>query len=141
VIHDGPFSEFIGMSGSPPTSGLYKTHAGPVLTRSGAKGDPGLLYVHLAPGESMIAAGFWRPEPPLLERLRRAILDDREDFLAMAGRLAAAGYPIGSDGRLTRPPRGFEAAKHSIVAEHVLLEIVHHTHRAERRRDAVFYVG
>src|SRR5580698_6605721 len=26
---------------------LYKTHQGAVLTRSGGKGDPGLLYVHL----------------------------------------------------------------------------------------------
>ena len=102
-----------------PDKRLYKTHAGAVLTRSGGKGDPGLLYIHLAPGESMIAAGFWHPEPALLTRLRRAILDDPEDFLAMAGRLAAAGYPIGSDERLTRPPRGFEAAKGSKVAEHV----------------------
>src|SRR3954470_5923077 len=77
-----------------PDKRLYKTHAGAVLTRSGGKGDPGLLYIHLAPEESMIAAGFWHPEPALLTRLRRAILDDAEDFLAMAGRLAAAGYPI-----------------------------------------------
>jgi uncharacterized protein (TIGR02453 family) len=32
---------------------LYKTHAGAVLTRSGRKGDPGLLYVHVEPGESI----------------------------------------------------------------------------------------
>jgi uncharacterized protein (TIGR02453 family) len=102
-----------------PDKRLYKTHAGAVLTRSGGKDDPGLLYIHLAPGESMIAAGFWHPQPALLIRLRRAILDDPEEFLAMAGRLAASGYPIGSEERLTRPPRGFEAAKGSTVAEHV----------------------
>jgi uncharacterized protein (TIGR02453 family) len=102
-----------------PDKRLYKTHAGAVLTRSGGKGDPGLLYIHLSPGESMIAAGFWHPEPTLLTRLRRAILDDAEGFLALADGLAAAGYPIGSDERLTRPPRGFEAAKGSKVAEHV----------------------
>ena len=32
---------------------LYKTHAGAVLTRSGNKRDPGLLYLHLEPGASM----------------------------------------------------------------------------------------
>ena len=34
-----------------PDKHLYKTHAGAVLTRSGDKRDPGLLYLHVAPGE------------------------------------------------------------------------------------------
>jgi uncharacterized protein (TIGR02453 family) len=66
---------------------LYKTHQGAVLTRSGGKGDPGLLYVHCEPGASMKSpsccrraaircpartsvsaarrAASWRPEAPL----------------------------------------------------------------------------
>ena len=102
-----------------PDKRLYKTHAGAVLTRSGSKRDPGLLYLHLAPGESMVAAGFWHPEPQLLARLRRAILDDPDGFLAIAGGLAAAGHPVASDDRLSRPPRGFEAAKGTPVADYV----------------------
>jgi uncharacterized protein (TIGR02453 family) len=98
---------------------LYKTHAGAVLTRSGMKRDPGLLYLHLEPGESMVAAGFWHPEPVLLTRLRRAILDDPDGFLRVAGRLAASGHPIASDERLSRPPRGFEAAKATPVEDYV----------------------
>ena len=75
-----------------PDKRLYKTHAGAVLTRSGGKRDPGLLYLHVAPGESMVAAGFWHPETRrLLNRLRRAIFDDPDGFLAIAERLAAAG--------------------------------------------------
>ena len=102
-----------------PDKRLYKTHAGAVLTRSGNKRDPGVLYLHLAPGESMVAAGLWHPEPALLTRLRRAILDDPESFLAMADGLAAAGWPLSSDERLSRPPRGFEAAKGTPVAEYL----------------------
>ena len=102
-----------------PDKRLYKTHAGAVLTRSGGKRDPGLLYLHLAPAELMVAAGFWHPEPGLLLRLRRAILDDPEAFLAIADGLAAAGSPLSSDERLSRPPRGFEAAKGTKVAEYV----------------------
>jgi uncharacterized protein (TIGR02453 family) len=102
-----------------PDKRLYKTHAGAVLTRSGGRRDPGLLYLHVAPGESMVAAGFWHPEPQLLSRLRRAVLDDPEGFLAIAERLAAAGSPLSSDERLSRPPRGFEAAKDTPVEEYV----------------------
>jgi uncharacterized protein (TIGR02453 family) len=102
-----------------PDKRLYKTHAGAVLTRTGDKRNPGLLYLHVAPGESMAAAGFWHPEPDLLAKLRRAILSDPDGFLAMAALLARAGHPIASDERLSRPPRGFEAAKGTPVSEHV----------------------
>ncbi len=102
-----------------PDKRLYKTHAGAVLTRSGGKRDPGLLYLHVAPGESMAAAGFWRPDAGQLNRLRRAILDDPESFLAIAAALAAAGSPLASDEKLSRPPRGFEAARGGAAAEYV----------------------
>ncbi len=102
-----------------PDKRLYKTHAGAVLTRSGGRRDPGVLYIHVAPAESMVAAGFWHPETALLTRLRRAILGDPDGFLAIAGRLASAGCPLSRDDRLSRPPRGFEAAKGTLVAEYV----------------------
>jgi len=102
-----------------PDKRLYKTHAGAVLTRSGQKRDPGVLYVHVAPVESMVAAGFWHPEPGVLSRLRQSILADPDAFLAVAEGLDAAGSPISSDERLSRPPRGFEAAKGTKVAEYI----------------------
>jgi uncharacterized protein (TIGR02453 family) len=102
-----------------PDKRLYKTHQGAVLTRSGNKRDPGLLYLHLAPGESMVAAGFWHPEPYLLTRLRRAIVGDPDGFLALTGDLAASGHPLRSDTRLSRPPRGFEIAQDSPAADYV----------------------
>jgi uncharacterized protein (TIGR02453 family) len=102
-----------------PDKRLYKTHAGAVLTRSGDKRNPGLLYLHVAPGESMVAAGFWHPEPILLAKLRRAILADDQAFLEMAERFGRAGHPISTDQQLTRPARGFEAAKDTPVAGYV----------------------
>jgi uncharacterized protein (TIGR02453 family) len=102
-----------------PDKRLYKAHAGAVLTRSGRKRDPGLLYLHVEPGESMVAAGFWHPEPDLLTRLRRAMLGDPDGFAAIAARLEAAGHPLSSDQQLSRPPRGFEAAKGTAVADYV----------------------
>ena len=102
-----------------PDKRLYKTHAGGVLTRSGGRRDPGVLYIHMAPGESMAAAGFWHPEPALLARLRRAVLTDPDGFLAIVERLAEAGCSLSSDDKLSRLPRGFEAAKGTPVAEYV----------------------
>jgi uncharacterized protein (TIGR02453 family) len=102
-----------------PDKRLYKTHAGAVLTRSGGKRDPGLLYLHLEPGESMVGAGFWHPEPLLLTRLRRAILGDPDRFVEIADALMAAGCSVSSDETLTRPPRGFETAKGTPVADYV----------------------
>src|SRR5882672_7253548 len=84
-----------------PDKRLYKTHAGAVLTRSGGKRDPGLLYLHVAPGESMVGAGFWHPEPDILARLRRAILAEPDAFTAIAERMTAAGSPLTSDERLS----------------------------------------
>jgi uncharacterized protein (TIGR02453 family) len=100
---------------------LYKTHAAAVLTRSGAKRDPGLLYLHLEPnGESEIAVGFWHPEPDLLLRLRRAVVDDADAFVEMVDRMQRAGCAVSCvDERLSRPPRGFEAAKGGPVADYV----------------------
>jgi uncharacterized protein (TIGR02453 family) len=102
-----------------PDKRLYKTHAGAVLTRSGGRRDPGVLYIHVAPAESMVAAGFWHPEPALLGRLRRAVLADPDGFMAIVDRFATAGCPLSSDDKLSRPPRGFEAAKGTAVADFV----------------------
>jgi uncharacterized protein (TIGR02453 family) len=103
-----------------PDKRLYKTHQGAVLTRSGGKGDPGLLYVHFEPGECMIGAGFWHAEPPLLAKLRRSIVDDPDGFLAMAEQLRRDGYSLTCENeRLTRPPRGFESAKDTPIADYV----------------------
>jgi uncharacterized protein (TIGR02453 family) len=102
-----------------PDKRLYKIHAGAVLTRSGDKRDPGLLYLHVEPGESMAAAGFWHPAADLLVRLRRAIAEDPDWFLEMADRLAASGHPLTSDQRLSRLPRGFEAAAGTPTAPYI----------------------
>ena len=67
----------------------------------------------------MVGAGFWHPEPDLLAKLRRAILVDADAFLSLAVQLEKAGHPLSTDERLSRPPRGFEAAKGTPAAEYV----------------------
>ena len=87
----------------------YKTHAGAVLTRSGRKNDPGLLYFHLSPEECFFAAGFYQPEPDQLARLRAAAARAPKPFKAMTAKLKKAGLALSAEDALKRAPRGFEA--------------------------------
>ena len=89
----------------------YKTHAGAVLTRSGAKKDPGLLYIHIDPTGCFAAAGFYRPEAPALAAFRKAMLASPQKAKALLGRLDKADLALGTFDQLTRVPRGFEALK------------------------------
>jgi len=86
----------------------YKTHAGATLTRDGARMSQGLLYLHVDPDGSFVAAGFHRPEPADLQALREAIAAAPDAFRGMMDALARAGLDFGPDeDALQRPPRGF----------------------------------
>jgi uncharacterized protein (TIGR02453 family) len=87
----------------------YKTHAGVVLSRSGNKSDPGLLYFHLSPEECFFAAGFYLPDPIKLARLRAAAARAPRPFKTMAAKLKKAGLALSAEDSLKRAPRGFEA--------------------------------
>jgi uncharacterized protein (TIGR02453 family) len=90
----------------------YKTHMGAVMTRSGDKGEPGLLYIHISPEGCFAAAGFYVPEPPELAKLRKAMLAKPAGFTAMVAALRKGGLSLNDhDDQLTRVPRGFEALK------------------------------
>lgn len=94
----------------------YKTHAGAVMTRSGRKDDPGLLYIHLDPEGSFVAAGFYMPEKAELEALRKAILRKPKDYEAMVAALGKGGLELEAMAPLSRMPRGYEDHKDSPVA-------------------------
>ncbi|HEY1453636.1 MAG TPA: TIGR02453 family protein [Roseiarcus sp.] len=94
----------------------YKTNAGVALTRSGAKGDPGVLYFHLSPDECFFAAGFHMPEPLQLARLRGAAARAPKAFKAMTAKLKKAGLRLSDEDSLKRAPRGFEAVDDPEIA-------------------------
>lgn len=100
----------------------YKTHCGAVMTRSGTKSDNGLLYIHIAPDGCFAAAGFYMPEPADLAKLRRAIAADEKRFTRLVGALGKGKLELGSEGRLTRLPRGFEGLRDSPLADAVRLK-------------------
>jgi uncharacterized protein (TIGR02453 family) len=89
----------------------YKTHAGAVLTRSGAKNDQGLFYIHVAPEGCFSAAGFYGPEPADLARLRRAIVRAPKAYLKMVAMLEKKGLSLSDDYDVSRIPREFAGEK------------------------------
>jgi uncharacterized protein (TIGR02453 family) len=94
----------------------YKTHAGVVLSRSGSKNDPGLLYFHLSPEACFFAAGFYLPDPVKLARLRASAVDRPKAFKAMTGKLKKAALSLSTEDSLKRAPRGFEAIDDAEIA-------------------------
>jgi uncharacterized protein (TIGR02453 family) len=100
----------------------YKTHAGVVLTRSGNKNDPGLVYFHLSPDECFFAAGFYLPDPDRLARLRNAAARNPKAFKAVTARLKKAGLVLSAEDSLKRAPRGFEAIDDPEVAAAIRLK-------------------
>lgn len=95
----------------------YKTNGGLVLSRDGGKGGFGLLYFHFDPNGCFAAAGFYQPEPKLLEALRAAMLEEPDRLLSAIAHLRDAGAELDFEDRLTRLPRGFEHAAESKVAD------------------------
>lgn len=84
----------------------YKTHVGAVLSRSGGRGEAGSVYVHVEPGASFIAGGFWRPETDLMRRWRDRMMADPGGFLEITEQMAAAGHPVEVSESYKRMPRG-----------------------------------
>jgi uncharacterized protein (TIGR02453 family) len=95
----------------------YKTNVGAALYRGGDKSRPGLLYIHVEPGRSFLAAGFYHPEPPLLKAIRSAIAGDAAGFQEVVDRLGAKGLTLAMGEPLARMPKGFERFDGTPVAE------------------------
>jgi uncharacterized protein (TIGR02453 family) len=89
----------------------YKTHAGAVLARDGGKSpDGGIVYIHVDPTGSFLAAGFYMPEPAKLGAIREAIFVEPQRFQSVLDELAKAGLELSAEESLTRLPRGYEEA-------------------------------
>ena len=94
----------------------YKTHAGAVLSRGGGKSTNGVLYLHVQPGGSFAACGFYQPSPADLSALRTAMVARPERLAKLLEALHAAGLDLSRTDALTRAPRGFEQVAEPIAS-------------------------
>ena len=89
----------------------YKTNIGIHFRHRAAKDAhaPG-FYLHLEPGAVFAGCGIWRPDGPTTQRIREAIVESPDGWLA-ASRGEELTRRLHLDGdALKRPPAGFDPA-------------------------------
>ncbi len=97
----------------------YKTNLGTYLPYRGVRGAPGGLYVHIAPKESFVVAGFYQLDKEPLQRWREAMASDPKRFQSVLRALQRNGLALSEEHEaLKRMPRGFDAMAESPIARH-----------------------
>jgi uncharacterized protein (TIGR02453 family) len=102
----------------------YKTDIGAVMTRAGAKNEPGLIYLHVALDGCFAAAGFYDPAPEALAKLRGAMTRAPKAWKQTLAKLGKSGLAPSSDYALTRNPRGYEDVDDEAVAAGLRLKSI-----------------
>lgn len=95
----------------------YKTWSGARFAHERAKQVPApSFYLHIQPGGCFAGGGIWHPESPTLKRIRDFLVDNPATWKrGMRGKAFREKYGFWGD-RLTRPPRGYDAA-HELIDE------------------------
>jgi uncharacterized protein (TIGR02453 family) len=111
----------------------YKTNVGAVFDRSGEKDADGVVYVHVEPGNSFLAGGFYQPSVSYLKPVREAMATDPEGFHQMLDTMEERGLAVNSmDDTLTGMPRGFSAYRDNPIASYLKWQhLVTRTHVAD----------
>lgn len=94
-----------------PDKTPYKTWLSASFAPYGKKTDSAGYYIHYdptTPGESMIAGGIWAPEAPTLKKLRKAMIDNIEEFEEIIHHPEFVKlYPQWEGRRLKTAPKGW----------------------------------
>ncbi len=86
----------------------FKTHVSAELRRSFTDSEC-LLYIHLSPERSFVAAGVWQASRDLLQAWRDAMIRDPERFEKMRRALERAKLPFSEEYSLSSMPRGLQS--------------------------------
>jgi uncharacterized protein (TIGR02453 family) len=87
----------------------YKTHVAAQfrLSRDKDVHSPG-YYLHLEPGEVFGGGGLWRPEPPVLGRIRDRLANHPRAFRAVLSDRRFRKRCVIEGDKLQRPPKGYD---------------------------------
>lgn len=70
----------------------YKTNMGAWIAQGGRKSPGPGYYLHIQPGESMLAGGVYMPEPDQLKKIRQEIYYNAEEFKTLLGNKNSKKY-------------------------------------------------
>lgn len=87
----------------------YKTHLGGYINAHGKKSEHCGYYLHLEPGNCLLAGGSICPSPKVLKALRQAIFENIEEYISIVEDPAFKKYfpEVGGENRLKTAPKGF----------------------------------
>lgn len=96
----------------------YKNHIGGYINAHGKKSNHCGYYLHLEPGNCMLAGGSWCMPAPMLKAVRQAIFDNIEEYKAIVDDPSFKQYfPVVGTEHLKTAPKGFP--KNSPFIEYV----------------------
>lgn len=89
----------------------FKNHIGIYMNPYGGKKSQfGGYYLHLEPGNCLVAGGVWCPTVPVLKAVRRSIYDNTEEYLDIIGSPEfSKTFPVVGEDLLKTAPKGFPA--------------------------------
>ena len=86
----------------------YKENMGGFINREGRKGMDGGYYLHVQPGQSMLAGGIYMPPPDILKRIRQEIDYNPEALTKYLNSSEFRKYFVAFSGdRLKKAPKGY----------------------------------
>lgn len=87
----------------------FKTYFSALISPTGRHCDRACYYVHVGVEECAVYGGVWSPEAPVLKKLRRAIVDNIEEFREITETPEIkALYPGWYGRKLKTAPKGYD---------------------------------
>jgi uncharacterized protein (TIGR02453 family) len=87
----------------------YKKNFGIWISAKGKNGNQPGYYMHIEPGHSFLAGGYWMPEADHLKLIRQEIDYNADDFLAIVeGKEFAKTFKLSKENALKNAPKGYE---------------------------------
>lgn len=92
----------------------YKNNYGMWFSTKKGGNEPG-YYLHIQPGKSFVAGGYWMPDVPHLKLIRQEIDYNAEDFKAIINEKDfKKNFKLGVDNALKNAPKGYDPADPNI---------------------------
>ncbi len=114
-----------------PHKPIYKDHFGAALDKAPGSAD---FYLEFGTKGSMLAGGFWRPEPKVLRSIRDALDYDGEEFKKILAKTSFRNTFGGlmEDEKLKTSPKGFSNDHpHIDLLRLKTFAVIHHFSEAE----------